>query len=146
MRGSIITYAFMCAALVQAAAYGQDPDTASERERLGNERARIEAERRAQDSGTELAAQGDSGPATTAAETVPGANPVEAPAAAPAAAVPLPAEDTGVSGAPSVADDDTVDISQALEQLRELGELKDAGYVTQDEFDRIKRRIMKDRF
>ena len=35
-------------------------------------------------------------------------------------------------------------LSVALEQLRTLGELRDAGYVTDDEFERIKRRILEE--
>jgi hypothetical protein len=34
------------------------------------------------------------------------------------------------------------DMARVLEQLRQLGELKDAGYVTDEEFDRIKERIL----
>jgi hypothetical protein len=35
-----------------------------------------------------------------------------------------------------------VDLSRTLEQLRTLGELRDAGYVTAEEFERIKRKIL----
>ena len=31
---------------------------------------------------------------------------------------------------------------EMLEQLRDLGELRDAGYVTDDEFETIKQRIL----
>ncbi|MBT8066598.1 MAG: SHOCT domain-containing protein [Gammaproteobacteria bacterium] len=34
------------------------------------------------------------------------------------------------------------DMSQTLEQLRTLGELKDDGYITEEEFQKIKQRIL----
>lgn len=34
------------------------------------------------------------------------------------------------------------EMNKALEQLRTLGELRDAGYVTEDEFERIKKKII----
>ena len=40
----------------------------------------------------------------------------------------------------------STDISKALEQLRELGDLKDAGLVTEEEFERIKKRILDSQF
>ncbi|MBT8086601.1 MAG: SHOCT domain-containing protein [Gammaproteobacteria bacterium] len=40
----------------------------------------------------------------------------------------------------------TADTSRALQQLRTLGELRDAGYVTEEEFARIKNRILESQF
>jgi hypothetical protein len=37
------------------------------------------------------------------------------------------------------------DMSRTLQQLRLLGELKDDGYVSEEEFQRIKQRILDDR-
>ena len=34
------------------------------------------------------------------------------------------------------------EVSEMLEQLRTLGEPRDAGYVTEQEFERIKQRIL----
>lgn len=42
----------------------------------------------------------------------------------------------------AVAPASRADMNKVLEQLRTLGELKDAGYVTEDEFERIKRKII----
>ena len=39
---------------------------------------------------------------------------------------------------------DSDDIYRTLEQLRMLGELKDDGYISDEEFQRIKRRILDD--
>lgn len=38
------------------------------------------------------------------------------------------------------------DVTKALEQLKMLGELKDAGYVTDAEFSRIKQKILDSQF
>ena len=35
-------------------------------------------------------------------------------------------------------------MSAVLEQLKSLGELKDAGHVTDDEFERLKQRILEE--
>ncbi len=37
---------------------------------------------------------------------------------------------------------DRIEMSRALEQLRELGALRDAGYVTEEEFERLKTKII----
>jgi hypothetical protein len=44
----------------------------------------------------------------------------------------------GVSGAPV----DRIEMSRALEQLRELGALREAGYVTEEEFAQLKKKIL----
>jgi hypothetical protein len=38
----------------------------------------------------------------------------------------------------------SVDMSRTLEQLRTLGELKDDGYITEEEFKKIKQKILGD--
>ena len=42
------------------------------------------------------------------------------------------------TGAPA----DRIEMSRALEQLRELGALRDAGYVTEEEFEQLKKKIL----
>ncbi len=37
---------------------------------------------------------------------------------------------------------DRMEMSRALEQLRELGALRDAGYVTEQEFEQLKKKIL----
>ena len=49
---------------------------------------------------------------------------------------------TPSSGSPPTEAGSRKDMSRTLEQLRSLGELKDAGYVTEDEFERIKQNIL----
>ncbi|WP_405231012.1 SHOCT domain-containing protein [Lentisalinibacter salinarum] len=131
--------------LVASNGSAQSTDTATERARLANERIQLEAQRRAEEerrrqereSGeAETPAQAaDSSASRTGQEPPPRAAPAgsETAAAPSAAPPPLPP-----------ADDDR--ISRTLEQLRELGELRDAGYVTDEEFERIKTRILDSRF
>jgi hypothetical protein len=61
------------------------------------------------------------------------------------AAAPRPGrgENQNAAGNPGT---DPAGISRALEQLRELGELHDAGYLTDEEFERVKQRILDSRF
>jgi len=45
---------------------------------------------------------------------------------------------TSASGAPV----DRIEMSRVLEQLRELGALREAGYVTEEEFEQLKKKIL----
>lgn len=131
--------------LAASAAPAQSTDTAAERARLGNERIQLEAQRRAEEERRRREREsGESGTPTQAADssasrTDQGPPPRAAPAASETAAAPSAAPPPLPS-----ADDDR--ISRTLEQLRELGELRDAGYVTDEEFERIKTRILDSRF
>jgi len=110
-------------------ALGQSEDPAAERARLGNER--IEAERRAREELEQqnLAPQPAAQPATAASPT---------PRAQPQGETP-PAEPRR----PPAEADRT---ERGLQQLRELGKLKDAGYLTDAEFQRIKQQILEIHF
>ena len=113
-------------------------DVAAERARLANQRIQIEEERRAREEEERLAqaqAQTESedrretNAETAAASEQPGdmsSPPVTR------------TTQTGVSDAPA----DRVEMSRALEQLRELGALRDAGYVTEEEFEQLKKKIL----
>ena len=61
----------------------------------------------------------------------------ETSAAAPAPSPAAPQEAAAPASAGSNAN-----MPEVLEQLRTLGELRDAGYVTDEEFEAIKRRIL----
>lgn len=98
----------------------------SERQRLGNERIQMEADRRAREEQQRLDAEEEA--RLRAQED----------ALAKKESVALDPQSK-----PSQARVDS-DISQMLEQLRTLGELKDDGYITEDEFRKIKQRILDD--
>ena len=138
--------ALLLAACVAQAAGAQVPDPAEQRARLANQRIQAEAARRAEEERAreEMAAQ-----AAAAQPATPGQaeNPDVAAAASPAVP-PLyeggQPQSAGQAEAARQARD--AQTSRALEQLRQLGELRDAGYVTEQEFERIKARILDDRF
>jgi len=121
----------------------EEEQAREERARLANERIQVEAARRAeeerarQEFATQAAARppADAGPA-------PGSALVAVPSA-PASQIPASEPPPVSPGARAARDAQT---TRALEQLRQLGELRDAGYVTEQEFDRIKNRILDDRF
>ena len=102
--------------------------TVSERQRLGNQRIQIEAEMRAREEQRRLE---EAEQARLRAH--------EAAIRSEAAAIA-----TGSTpGATKV--DNSVDMSRTLEQLRMLGELKDDGYITEEEFRKIKQKILDSR-
>ncbi len=97
-------------------------DVADERARLANQRIQIEEERRARD-------EAERQQRAAAEQTV-------------------SSEDVGETAAPVVKDIasdvsvERMEMSRALEQLRELGALRDAGYVTEQEFEQLKKKIL----
>jgi len=99
---------------------------ASERERLGNQRIQTETEIRALEEQRRLE---EAEQERLRAENEAISNKV---ASAPGSE-PRPSE----SGS-------SVDMSRTLEQLRALGELKDDGYITEEEFKNIKQKILGD--
>ena len=93
--------------------------TVSERERLGNQRIQVEAEMRAREEQRRIEAeQAAARSAMAAAQN----------------AKPDATETTGSD-----------DMYRTLEQLRLLGELKDDGYITDEEFRKIKQKILDSR-
>ena len=127
--------------------HAQDQNAPAERARIANQRIQAEAARRAREEQTR---EQDLLPvAPAAAEPAAPAARITAP---PTAAQPSLAPDTaaesrdGVPGPTIEGTNRGADptLTQTLEQLRTLGELRDAGYVTDDEFERLKRRILGD--
>jgi hypothetical protein len=116
-------------AAAPALALGQAPDPAAERARLANERIQAEAERRAREESEQQ-------------------NRTPAPAGQPAAAPnpPTQPQEARTPTAPPRPSTDADRTERGLEQLRELGKLKDAGYLTDAEFQRIKQRILDGQF
>ena len=130
LRTIMIYVAALSIALAQTTdiADGVENATVSERERLGNQRIQIEAEMRAREEQRRLeeAEQArlraaEAAKRSEVAGIAPGSTP-------------------GATAAGS-----RVDMSRTLEQLRMLGELKDDGYVTEEEFRKIKQKILDSR-
>jgi len=111
-------------------ALGQSADAAAERARLGNERMQAEADRGAREEAELQNRASDTAAALDAAPAGP----------TPAQAISSPP--TAPRGPPA-ADDRT---EQGLARLREFGKLKDACYLTDAEFQRIKQRILDSHF
>jgi len=112
-------------AVAPGLALGQSQDPAAERARLGNER--IEAERRARE---ELEQQNQA--------PEPAGQPATATSPTPRTQSQGEAPPPGPRRPPTEADR----TERGLQQLRELGKLKDAGYLTDAEFQRIKQQIL----
>ena len=126
------TVALACLlAVLPGVALGQSADAAAERARLANERIQAEAERQAREE------QEQQNRAAAPVAPVPASAPSRAPAgpAGPAG----PAAPTR----PATAADLT---ERGLEQLRELARMKEAGYLTDAEFQRIKQKILDSHF
>src|SRR6056297_2621360 len=151
---STLALATMLAALP---AYAQSTDTAAERARLANERIQLEAQRRAEEerrrqqraAAESEAAGSEAGGSETIEPDAPAhtadsaAGRAERSGSRAAPAANRSADSPRAASLPPAGDDR---ISRTLEQLRELGELRDAGYVTDEEFERIKTRILNSRF
>ncbi len=130
LRTLMIYVAGLSMALAQTTVIADQAEnaTVSERERLGNQRIQIEAEVRAREEQrrleeaeqARLRAQ-EAALRSEAAAIAPGATP----------------------GATKV--ENGVDMRRTLEQLRMLGELKDDGYITAEEFRKIKQKILDSR-
>lgn len=125
--------------LASVSALPQSQDAATERDQLANQRIRVEAALRARDEEQRAALENDAESAAddgNAPDLV--ANPGNTRAVLSNATPPT------ASSAPQSRDD--ASLSQALDQLQRLGQLKDAGYVTDAEFEQIKRRILEQNF
>lgn len=130
---------FVILPLLAPAVWGQSDDLAAERARLANQR--IEAEARAreeQERQARLAAERElnAAPQQAAPPAVVETQDVTAEPSVPSA------QAAPVGAAPAEATKPAANVDRMLEQIRTLGELRDAGYVTDEEFERIKRRIL----
>lgn len=120
-------------------ALAQADDPAEERARLANQRIQAEMERRQREEQehAETAAREEAARADEVARSEPlrASQIDQVTQTPPPDRPPVPPAATG-----------TVDVSAALEQLRTLGELRDAGYITDEEFARIKKKILDRQF
>lgn len=156
----------LAASLLVAAAdcvRAQDQNAAAERARIANQRIYAESEQRrreSEDSAEAVVVTAAPSPVSSGRSTAPvdaatsspaatSAAPVEAVAPAPTTAVSQPLAESQPVARPAsesvtlpTAETVAIDLAPILEQIRTLGELKDAGYVTDEEFERIKRRLL----
>ena len=141
----LLWISILTAFLAGASAPALADDVAEQRARLANQRIQIEEERRIQAEEERLAreeAERLSQEARVAAER-------QAMAERAAAVERAVADERARQAAIPVEDDvasdvsaERMEMSRALEQLRELGALRDAGYVTDEEFAQLKRKIL----
>ena len=113
-------------------------DVAAERARLANQRIQVEEERRAREEEQRLEqAQAQSKSEDPGETSVGLGESAEQPRDTGSEPVTRSTQ-SGVSGAPV----DRIEMSRALEQLRELGALREAGYLTEEEFEQLKKKIL----
>lgn len=119
----------------RAQAY-DEPDAQSmeaERQRLGNQRIQQEMERRAREEERRLEEERERGE--------PSQEPAGQPLDPPQGNAPAVTESTAPSPQSSRPDGDS-GMSEALEQLRTLGELRDAGYISKQEHEELKQKVL----
>lgn len=123
----------------------QTDDIAAERSKLGNQRIQTEVEIREREeeelrikAEAEARLQAESRAAAARAEVAETLN------SPPQSSLPQENRSTEPSASANTGDaTDGADVSQMLEQLRTLGELKDAGHLSDEEFQIIKQRIIE---
>ena len=108
---------------------GAEDSAGSERARLGNQRIQVEAEMRAREEQRRLE---EAEQARLRAQE--------------AAAISTAAANVPDSTPGATKRENNFDTSRTLQQLRMLGELKDDGYITDGEFERIKQKILDTQF
>ncbi len=134
MRPSLVTI-LLCIAGAAIAADEQDmASVGAERARLGDARIQQDMERRSREEEQRLAAAEQESVAVQEAPIVVPDTGSPPPATAspqvPAATVPVSPDNSGMA--------------ETLELLRTLGELKDAGYVTEEEYNKLKQKVLAD--
>lgn len=140
-----LAVAVLLGSLAAAPAWSQSGDIAAERSRVANERIRIEAERIAAEEkrlaeAAAIEAQGQTAPDADRAS--PQAAVERQNIEPPKADVPVAEAAPSAMAPQSDGQTDRLGMSRMLEHLRVLGQLRDSGYVTDAEFERIKERIL----
>jgi hypothetical protein len=147
---SILAALLICLALLALApVLAQSNDIAAERARIANQRSLAEAEQRAREEQERLekaAAQARVQQEMTARSTRQAVAQENFESSQPGQAMPAAIAAAETEATNRGASAENTDISRSLEQLRTLGELKDAGYVTAEEFEQIKKRILDSGF
>jgi hypothetical protein len=144
MKYHLVASLVFLSTLAHTPVIAQSDSIAAQRSQLANQRIQLEAERRAREQEERLQ-QAEELERVQREAARPDAAQASEPGPQSTLAGQGQAADNSVSGAiPSGNETATgnADLSRMLEQLRTLGELRDAGYVTEEEFDRIKQRIL----
>ncbi len=130
--------------LFAAPAWSQSTDVATERSRVANERIRVEAERIAQEEKrrAETAAEAERLKALEAEQARAPAEVEQQGTVQPQPDVTPATLATSETASPSDGETGRLGMSLMLEHLSVLGQLRDSGYVTEAEFERIKQRIL----
>ncbi len=144
MTERLLVVLLLSGSLFTAPAWSQSNDVASERSRVADERIRVEAERIAQEERrrAESAAEAERSRAPEAEQARLPAEVEQQHIVQPQSDV-IPAT-VATSETASRSDGQTgrLGMSLMLEHLNVLGQLRDSGYVTEAEFERIKQRIL----
>ena len=154
MNKPLIALLTLVATMLTGQTLAQTEDAAAERARLANQRIHAETERRRREAAAQETEVASSATTTVAAasDTATMADPTTpettttatAPTAASASSVtPQPDSNGPAPTTPGGSVSVQPDHAFVLEQLDALGELKDKGYVTDEEFERIKRRLLE---
>lgn len=147
MNRSIAIIVALALAGISQPAYTQDQNAAEQRAKLANQRIQAEADRRAREelareqAMARQAVQADVRVAPARSTS----NNDDAGSSASASPVKAATVDSPTSEPWAAAQQRAIhqsEMSVALEQIRSLGELRDAGYVTEAEFAEIKQRIL----
>ena len=148
MTDRLLVFLLLSGSLFTAPAWSQSNDIASQRSRVADERIRIEAERMAQEEKRRAEEAAEAGRLSTPeakkaevqVEVAPQVEPQDIvqpqPNAIPAAVA------TSETASRSDGETGRLGMSLMLEHLNVLGQLRDSGYVTEAEFERIKQRIL----
>ena len=129
-------------ALCPLLAVAQTDDVAEQRGQIASQRIQAEADRRSEEeqASQEPISTTPTEPAVATTASTGTAAAIPEPAEVVPAAEPVA---TGTAPADTAPAEDRASISAMLEQLRELGALRDAGHVTDEEFEQIKARILE---
>ncbi len=132
MTERLLVVLLLAGSLFTAPAWSQSNDIASERSRVADERIRIEAERIAREEERR---------AEAAAEAEQSRAPEPEPVREQTDVIPATVATSETASRPD-AETGRLGMSLMLEHLNVLGQLRDSGYVTEAEFERIKQRIL----
>jgi len=138
MTERMLIVLLLSGSLFTAPAWSQSNDISAERSRVADERIRVEAERIAQEEKRRAAAEAERLRALEAEQ----AEVEQQDIVQPQSDVVPATMATSATASRSDGETGRLGMSLMLEHLSVLGQLRDSGYVTEAEFERIKQRIL----